>query len=89
MRRGHIICFRTCTRLVHSYCSSKTVPDPVLCRPEIKGERVVQEHVFYRYFLSVSGAPNPAGVFGAPRKIYKRYTDEIFIHCSQRSKVLL
>ena len=47
----------------------KTVP--VLCRPETKGERVVQEHVFYRYFLSVSGAPNPAGVFGAPRKNIK------------------
>ena len=87
MRGDHIICFRTCTRLVYSYCSSKTVP--VLCRPETKGECVVQEHVFYRYFLSVSGAPNPAGVFGAPRKKYKRYKDEIFTQYNQRLKVLL
>ena len=39
--------------------------------------------------LTVSGAPNLPEVFGAPRKNYKRYKNEIFTQCSQRLHVFM
>ena len=39
--------------------------------------------------LTVSGAPNLPEMFGAPRKNYKRYKNEIFTQCSQRLHVFM